>query len=120
MKFIVYFLGLLLWSDPVYAREWTDREKLIYGIYSGVVILDAAQSYSAMQDPCQCYREANPLFGDRISDGEAVAGALFSMGIMYWMIEEDSPEWLLWSVTAGRAAVVVNNHMVGARIDISF
>ena len=120
MKFIVFLLGLLLWSNPVYAREWTDRQKLIYGVYSTAVILDTAQSTSAMRDPCQCFREANPIFGDKISDGEAVAGALFSMGVMYWMIEEDAPEWVLWGVTAGRAAVVVNNHMVGARIDISF
>ena len=111
---------LLLWSHNVSAKEWSESEKEIYAFYTGVVVLDGLQSYSAMQDPCKCFREANSLYGDSISDGEIVLSTIVSLAGMHWMIEQDAPEWLLWSISGMRAAVVVNNHVVGARIEYAF
>ena len=111
---------LLLWPHNANAKEWSEREKEIFTYYGAIVATDVAQSMSAMRDPCECFREANPLFGEHLSDEEAVLGGLVSMGIMYWLIEEDAPEWLLWSQVAVRGAIVINNHSVGARIDLRF
>jgi len=118
-KLAVLTLGLFL-SLGVQAKEWSEREKEIFTYYGALVAVDVAQSMSAMRDPCECFREANPLFGERISDEEAVLGGLVSMAAMYWLIEEDTPEWFLWSAVAVRGAVVINNHSVGARIDLRF
>ena len=118
MRWLV--LLTLLFSPMIQAKEWSDREKQIFTYYSALVAADVAQSMSAMRDPCECFREANPIFGEHISDEEAAIGGLVSMAAMYWMIEKDTPEWFLWSAVAVRGAVVINNHSVGARIDLRF
>ena len=118
MRLLAIAFVLLLCSQNVIGKEWSDREKQIYMYYAGVTIADGLQSYSAMQHPCNCFREANPIYGDTISDGEIIASTAFSLWAMHWMIEQDAPEWLLWTVVGGRLAVVVNNHMVGARINV--
>lgn len=114
------FLLLFVMSQNVYAKEWSKKEKEIFTYYAALVSIDVAQSMSAMRDPCECFREANPLFGDHISDEEAVVSGLVSMGIMYWLIEEDAPEWMLWTQVAVRGTIVINNHSVGARVDLKF
>ena len=118
MRWLV--LVTLLFSPMLQAKEWSEREKEIYTYYAVVSAVDTMQSMSAMRDPCECFREANPLFGEKISDEEAIAGTLVGLGIMYWMIENDAPEWLLWSQVATRTVIVINNHHVGARIDLKF
>ena len=118
MKIALVLLGLLLWTNDVSAKEWSDRERQIYTFYAAAVVGDSLQSYSAMRDPCECFREANPLFGKNISDEEILLATAASLWGMHWMIEQDAPEWLLWTITAGRVAVVINNHEVGARIKI--
>lgn len=119
-KIAMALMCLLLWTHNVSAKEWSDREKEIYMYYAGAVIVDGLQSHSAMKDPCECFREANPLYGDSISDGEIVLTTIVSLYGMHWMIENDAPEWLLWTITGMRASVVINNHMVGARIEYAF
>ena len=111
---------ILLWSHDISAKEWSEREKQIYTAYSILVLTDMMQSRSAMKDPCECFREANPVWGNDIRDGEMFLGAAISFWAMHSMIENDAPEWLLWTVTTSRFAVVVNNHQVGARIEFNF
>ena len=118
MRWLV--LLTLLFSPMLQAKEWSEREKEIFTYYGVLATVDTLQSMSAMRDPCECFREANPIFGERISDTEAIGATLASMGLMYLMIENDAPEWVLWTATAARGAVVINNHMVGARIDFRF
>ena len=119
-KIALALMCLLLWTHNVSAKEWSDREQQIYMFYAGVVIADGLQSHSAMNDTCKCFREANPVFGDRISDGEIFLSTVGSLALMHWMIEKDAPEWLLWTIIGQRTAVVINNHMVGARIEFKF
>lgn len=119
-KIALALMFLLLWTHNVSAKEWSEREKQIYTFYASTVIADGLQSYSAMKDPCECFREANPVFGNRISDGEIVLATIVSLYSMHALIERDAPEWLLWTVAGSRAAVVINNHMVGARIEFKF
>ena len=107
---------LLCFSNTVNSKEWSEREKQIYYFYAGTVIADGLQSATAMRE--SGYKESNPLYGNRISDEEILASTILSLWGMHWMIEKDAPEWLLWTVTAGRFAVVVNNHEVGVRINI--
>ena len=111
---------LLCFSNAVNSKEWSEREKQIYYFYAGAVIADSLQSYSAMRDPCQCFREANPVFGKRISDEEILASTILSLWGMHLMIEKDAPEWALWGISAARWGVVINNHEVGARIHLDF
>lgn len=109
---------LLCFSNAVNSKEWSEREKQIYTFYAGTVIADGLQSASAMREGG--FKEANPLYGNRISDEEILASTILSLWGMHWMIENDAPEWALWTVTATRFAVVINNHEVGARIRLDF
>lgn len=118
MKIALVLLGLLLWTNDVSAKEWSEREKQIYTFYAAAVIGDSLQSYSAMKDPCECFKEANPIFGHNISDEEILLATAVSLWGMHWMIEQDAPEWLLLGITGMRWSVVINNHHVGARIDL--
>lgn len=118
-KLAVLFVTMFL-SLGVQAKEWSEREKEIFTYYAIVSAVDTMQTMSAMRDPCECFRETNPIFGEHISDEKAIGATLVGWGIMYWMIEEDAPEWILWSQVAVRTAIVINNHSVGARIDIRF
>ena len=120
MKIVLLTFLILLWSHNISAKEWSEREKQIYTAHSVLILTDVMQSRSAMKDPCECFREGNPVWGNDISDGEIFLSAAVSFWVMHNMIENDAPEWLLWTVTGSRATVVINNHMVGARINYAF
>lgn len=119
-KIALALVCLLLWPHDANAKEWSEREKEIFTYYAILSTVDTLQSMSAMRDPCECFREANPIFGEHISDEEAIGATLVSWGLMYWMIENDAPEWTLWTAVGLRAGVVINNHSVGAEIRFDF
>lgn len=107
---------LLCFSNTVNSKEWSDREKQIYYFYAGSVIADGLQSATAMRKGG--YREANPIYGNHISDEEILLGTIISLWGFHRMIEHDAPEWLLTTTAVMRWGVVLHNHEVGVRINI--
>ena len=109
---------ILLWSHDIVAKEWSEREKQIFAAYGVLTATDMIQSRTAMKDSCECFVEANPLYGSNISDAEVIIGSALSMWAMHYLIENDGPDWIIGTMFAIRTAVIVNNHSVGVRIDV--
>lgn len=118
LKIATVLMCLLLWTHNVNAKEWSEREKQIFAAYGVLVATDMMQSRSAMKDPCECFVEANPLYGSNISDGEIIIGSALSMWAMHSLIENDRPDWIIAAAFVIRTAVIINNHSVGVRINV--
>lgn len=117
---------LLLFTLPVSAETITERLKKLppsEWVYQALTVVDVAQTMRALDDPCKCYREQNPIFGKNPSDFQLVATSLaFNAAHAYLvlrMVETDQPEWLIKTVTYGsiavRAGVVYHNFHIGIR-----
>lgn len=113
-------MSLLLWSTNAHSKEWSDREKQLFTAYAGLTLIDVAQSHSAMRDPCDCFKEGNPVFGSYVSNEELLLASAVSMYAMHYLIEEDAPDWMLYTMIGLRGAVVINNHSVGVRINFNY
>jgi len=92
-------------------------------VYQGLAVLDMAQTMSALDDKCGCYKESNLFLGKNPSDLELVAwtaatGVLHGY-ITYKLIENDYPDWVIktWTYTSivVRAGVVYHNFSVGVK-----
>lgn len=114
----VLFLVLLCLSLKSDAKEWSTEEKLLFTTFTAFAAADALQTHTAMNDRCGCFKEQNPIYGNRASDLEIAAGFALSIWGMHSLIEQDAPRWLTYGVTGLRAGVVLNNHSVGVRINM--
>ena len=125
MKRILALL-LILFAAPISAETVTERLKKLppeMWVYQALTAVDVAQTMRALDHPCECYYEANPLYGKNPSDFQLVATTLaFNAAHAYLvlrMIETGQPEWLIKTVTYGsiavRAGVVYHNFSIGIR-----
>lgn len=105
-------------------KDWDPVDKNIFITYSAIAVVDVLQTRSALSDPCECYAEANPLFGRYPSTGTIAVANAATAYLIYRAI--DSPEWspryrpALRALTAVRFGVIVNNHHLGVRIQLNF
>ena len=125
MKRILALL-LILFAAPISAETVTERLKKLppeMWVYQALTAVDVAQTMRALDHPCGCYYEANPLYGKNPSDFQIVATTLaFNAAHAYLvlrMVETGQPEWLIKTVTYGsiavRAGVVYHNFSIGIR-----
>lgn len=117
---IAILISSLLWPFTAHSKEWSDHEKQLFAAYAGLTLIDVAQSYSAMRDPCNCYEEGNPIFGSYVSNEELILASTVSMYAMHRLIEKDAPDWMLYTMIGLRGAVVINNHSIGVRINFNY
>lgn len=123
------FLAALLLVFPLQAvsdESISDRLKKLppeEWVYQALTVVDVAQTMRALDHPCGCYYETNPLYGKNPSDFQIVATTLaFSAAHAYLvlrMVETNQPKWLIKTVTytsiAVRAGVVYHNFQIGIR-----
>lgn len=125
MKRIVALL-LILFATPISAETVAERLKKLppeMWVYQALTAVDVAQTMRALDHPCECYYEANPLYGKNPSDFQLVATTLaFNAAHAYLvlrMVETGQPEWLIKTITYGsiavRAGVVYHNFHIGIR-----
>jgi len=126
MNKILLIIILSLASLSTEAETITERLKKLppeEWVYQALTVVDVAQTMRALDHPCGCYYEANPLYGKNPSDFQIVATTLaFNAAHAYLvlrMVETDQPEWLIKTVTYGsiavRAGVVYHNFSIGIR-----
>ncbi len=126
MKKIALMVVLLLTTLSVEAETITERLKKLppeEWVYQALTVVDVAQTMRALDHPCGCYYEANPLYGKNPSDFQIIATTLaFNAAhayIVLRMVETDQPEWLIKAVTytsiAVRAGIVYHNFQIGIR-----
>lgn len=84
-------------------------------------VADAITTHEALTDPCQCFREANPLaprsgsWGSQIAFHTLIGG--LAIGGAHWFRHHDAPNYasfLLWeSITVESVAVTSNAIVLG-------
>ena len=132
-NFVKHFkkLSIILWLIPstAYAEfrhfnNWTTEEKALYTGYATVAYIDHRQTQSGLGNPCECYYEKNDALYGRYPHRDKSAAINFAIlaGIYYAVgsRKEDSTNWFLFGLTAGRAAVVVQNDRIGIDWRVAF
>ena len=101
-------------------KDWSQERKNIFIAYTLVSTVDYLQTHSALNDPCNCYREANPFLGNNPSTAELLALNVLTTYMMYkWMDDPTQSTRFAKAVVGLRLGVVVQNHTVGVRIDFN-
>lgn len=104
-------------------NDWSNKEKALFLTYGTVAYIDHQQTRSALADPCECYREANPLYGSNPHRDKSIAINLAALGIIYGAVgsfEEDKLNPYLLGATLGRTAVVIHNDSIGIDWRVAF
>ena len=103
--------------------DWTTKEKSLYLAYNTVSYIDYKQTTYALNNPCNCYEEANPLFGHDPSNAKLRNIQLLISGSMYYMIGKNDPDFMnttVLGVTVTRSLVVWHNGQVGVSWKVAF
>lgn len=104
-------------------NDWSDKEKALFLTYGTAAYIDHQQTRVALDDPCNCYSEANPLYGSKPHRDKAVAINLAAMGLLYWgvgSLPQDKVNPYLLGATLGRTAVVIHNDSIGIDWRVAF
>ena len=104
-------------------NDWSKKEKALFLTYGTVAYIDHRQTRTALSDPCNCYQEANPLYGTNPHADKSIAINLAAMSVIYWAVgsfEEDKLNPYLFGATLGRTAVVIHNDSIGIDWRVAF
>lgn len=104
-------------------NDWSTKEKALFVTYGTVAYIDHRQTRVALADPCNCYREANPAFGNNPHKDKSIAINLAATGFIYWAVGSFPEDYLnpyLGFATIGRAAVVIHNDSIGIDWRVAF
>lgn len=97
-------------------NDWSKKEKTLFLTYGTVAYIDHRQTRVALNDPCNCYAEANPLYGRDPHKDKSIAINMAAIGLLYYGIgtlPENTVNPYLLGATLGRAAVVIHNDSIG-------
>ena len=104
-------------------NDWSKKEKALFLTYGTVAYIDHRQTRVALSDPCNCYQEANPLYGTNPHEDKSIAINLAAMGLVYYAVgsfEKDQVTPYLLGATVGRTAVVIHNDSIGIDWRVAF
>lgn len=124
----LWIIPFLILSGSVNAEfrhfnDWSKKEKALFLTYGTVAYIDHRQTRAALSDPCNCYQEANPLYGSTPHADKSIAINLAAMGLIYYAVgslEKDQVNPYLLGATAGRTAVVIHNDSIGIDWRVAF
>jgi len=122
MWYLAIMLSLLV-GPNMCARageDWELRDEVLFGSLVTLQVVDILQTREAMKHPEQ-FKEANPVFGDDPSTGKLVLIKGVYVGVVWHLLDEYTSSKdrtvALWVLNAIAAVVVLNNHLVGVRIE---
>jgi len=127
-RFKHFWIILWLISSPVHAEfrhfgDWTNKEKGLYTAYNVLSYIDYTQTKTALRHPCECFKEANPLFGDYPHPDKLALTQATVSGILYYWIGSEKEDQLnntmIWGI-AVRSYVVYHNNEVGLSWQLAF
>ena len=104
-------------------NDWSKKEKALFISYGTVGYIDHRQTRVALSDPCECYSEANPIYGSNPHADKSIAINLAAMGVIYWAVgsfQEDELNPYLFGATVARTAVVIHNDGIGIDWRVAF
>ena len=86
-KFLVL---LLFFPSLALAADWDTTDKVLFGTFVGLQIIDGAQTSYASHHPDE-FKEANPLLGSHPSDAKIVLVKSAVVGGVYWLVRDADP-----------------------------
>lgn len=108
--------SIWLWYRSCSAADWDATDKVLFGTFVGLQIVDGAQTSYASHHPDE-FREANPVLGSHPSDAKIILFKSALVGGVYWLVKDVDPtqrkivlgilDLLYVSVTAHNAAIGV-------------
>ena len=104
-------------------NQWTDKEKLLFAGWNTVSYVDYRQTTYALNHPCNCYEEANPLHGSTPSNDRLLITQVIASSYLYWMVGASDPDrqnTVMLGMTLGLTAVVIHNDSVGIEWEVAF
>ena len=128
MKYLLLFLVLFsgnLYADFRHLDAWDNEEKAIFSFYVATTYIDIKQTEYALDHPCACYLEGNPIYGSHTpSISNIVLINVASSAFLYYTIGKETTDRktrnTLWLTNAVKFGVVYNNHMIGAHWKVAF
>lgn len=119
-RFKKLWIILFLIPSPAFAEfrhfdDWSSKEKALFLSYTTVAYIDHRQTRSALSDPCNCFTEQNPVYGQAHRD-KSIAINLAVLGGIYYVVgkvPEDKANYALLGGTLLRGAVVIHNDSIG-------
>ena len=119
---------LCLIANPAQAEfrhfnEWTKEEKALYTGYNLISYIDYSQTKSALSDPCNCYTEANPIFGKNPHSDTILAVNVLASAYVYYSVGSRLPNNFnktMAVVTGVRTAIVIHNDQIGVSWSVGF
>ena len=60
---ILFLIPSTAFAEFRHFNDWSTKEKALFVSYGTVAYIDHKQTRWALAHPCDCYREANPLYG---------------------------------------------------------
>ena len=104
-------------------NDWSAKEQALFISYGTAAYIDHQQTRAALRDPCECYKEANPLYGSNPHRDKSIAVNTAALGLIYWAVgsfQEDELNTYLFGATVARTAVVIHNDSIGIDWRVAF
>lgn len=116
MRKLIVIIGLLIAAQSASASDWTKADTTRQLIFTGLQIIDWAQTRQALDDG---YIETNPLLGERPSarriDGHSAFTTIANALISYALPPDYRHVWQ-YVMIGMQASTVVRNYSIGVRI----
>lgn len=110
---------ILSFTTPAFADEWKTTDKVLFGAFIGLQVIDTLQTYEIRKHPDE-WKETNPLYGSPPNMSKVIAVKALYTGLVYYLLDtQTSSEGrtrALLVLDAVAAAVVIHNHGIGIRI----
>ena len=122
----LFVLALLILSSHAKAdfKNWQLEDKDLFTTYAALTLADVLQTRSAMEDPCNCFREMNPIYGSTATDTELLLINGASIGLFYYLLDKHPEDRFVRKVikvaSVRRVAAIVNNHYNGVSFKYAF
>ena len=104
-------------------NDWTKEEKALYTGYNLISYIDYSQTKSALSDLCNCYIEANPIFGKNPDSDTILAANVLASAYVYYSVGSRLPNNFnktMAVVTGVRTAIVIHNDQIGVSWSVGF
>lgn len=99
------------------AAEWDTTDKVLFGSYVALQVIDTAQTYKVHKHPDQ-WEETNPIYGKDPNMLLVVGLKSLVVGGTYWLVKDMSGphrKLVLGAVNALQFSIVAGNYQVGLK-----
>lgn len=80
-------LAALLGAPHANAAEWDNTDRVMFGTFVGLQVVDGLQTHWAVKHPDQ-FHEANPLLGTEPGDAKIILFKSAAVGLVYWLVKD--------------------------------